>query len=417
MHCLRFLTIWLAAAAAWPALAWSQDHWSSPSTIGSYQSTLPRDWDRAFSGSEPTGVNAGQSFQAVPSQSARFRQDAPDYAPPGVAPNQAPPQPRTENGFYSHPVDGSLSSGCETSSNRNWGIHSDSRSERNANWLVGVNGLVFSRDYEDDLGMSVNALGESLFSTDADLGYFGGVEALIGRRTCQGSGWEARYWGLYPSTATAVLGNLPVTTFTGFADLDYVPSGTTVLDIFNSADAHSVRRTNEFHNVEFNLLRNAGSYQSYFGRPVNIELLGGFRWFYFDEQLGYSAFNSAPGLPVQFNRCSSATNSMMGFQLGARTERQLTCRLSLANSIRGGLFNNRIRNYLCAGAVDGILAEINNGPYAGTDFEFSSRKNDIAYLGELDLGFLYQISSCARLSFGYRAIGVAGVALGADQIP
>lgn len=414
MRCLRYLAIGLAAWLGSAPEAGAQDHWSSPSTIGAYQSTLPKEWDRAFGGNESTGWNAGPSYEQVPSQTARFRQDAPEYPPPmpgnGASPANVHSSPAYENSAYA-------GDGCQSASN-NWRPHFQNRtSERNANWIAGVHGLAFSRDYEDDLGMSVNAIGESLFSTDADLGYFGGIETFLGRRNCRGTGWEARYWGLYPNRATAVLGNLPVTTFTGFADLDYVPSGTTVLTIFNSADAHSVWRENTFHNTEFNVLRNGGSFQGLFGNNVSFELLGGFRWFYFTESLGYSAFNSDPGLPVQFNRCTSTRNSLLGMNLGARAERQLTCRLSLTNSVRGGLFYNRMRSYLCAGAVNGILAEINTGPDAGLDFEFTNYKQDISYLGELDIGMVYQVSSCARLSFGYRAIGVAGLALAPDQIP
>jgi len=38
-------------------------------------------------------------------------------------------------------------------------------------------------------------------------------------------------------------------------------------------------------------------------------------------------------------------------------------------------------------------------------------------LGEIDLGLGYQISQCWRITGGYRALGISGIALATDQIP
>jgi len=58
---------------------------------------------------------------------------------------------------------------------------------------------------------------------------------------------------------------------------------------------------------------------------------------------------------------------------------------------------------------------INNGDAQGQQFDIRDEKNDIAFLGELDFGLLYHISCRTRFRIGYRAIGVSGVALAADQ--
>lgn len=285
-----------------------------------------------------------------------------------------------------------------------------------ANWVVGVNALFFNRDYEDDLGLSYNLAGDSLFSTGADLRTFGGVEAVISRRTCNSWGWEARYWGLYPNTASSTLDGTPGTALAGLQDLDYPPLSVPVLDVYNAAVSHQVTRENSINNFELNMLKNAGCF-TFAGRSTFFELLGGFRWFQFDENFAYSALNTVAPWPNQLDYAVDVQNSLLGLQLGGRTEWCLTDRLRLTTGLRGGLFNNRIAASSRVGDTIGNVATIVGGPYDGAAYDFSSTKNDVAFLGELDAGVVYQFSSRARLNFGYRVIAVNGVALAPDQIP
>jgi hypothetical protein len=57
------------------------------------------------------------------------------------------------------------------------------------------------------------------------------------------------------------------------------------------------------------------------------------------------------------------------------------------------------------------------GPFNGRPYNYSLRKNDVAMMGELNVGSYFMVSQSVRLNIGYRAIGVAGVALSPDQIP
>lgn len=286
-----------------------------------------------------------------------------------------------------------------------------------ANWVVGVNALIFARDYEDDKGLSYNAGGEYLYSTDADLETFGGIETVLSRRNCSGSGWEARYWGLYPQSASNMINNMPGTVLAGLQNLDFAPTMTSVLDVYNAADWHRVTRENSINNLELNLLRNGGCFTGFGCRNAFYELLGGFRWFQFDEYFAYSAINTAAPWPSQLDYAINTRNTLLGFQLGGRTEWCVTDRLRLTTGLRGGLFNNRISHTSRIADTLGNAATIMGGPFNGTAYDFSSTKDDIAFLGELDTGFVYQISSRFRLNFGYRLIAVNGVALAPNQFP
>lgn len=286
-----------------------------------------------------------------------------------------------------------------------------------ANWVVGVNALIFARDYEDDKGLSYNTPGDYLFSTDADLETFGGIETVVSRRNCSGSGWEARYWGLYPNSTSNMIDNMPGSALTGLQNLDYAPTMSNVLQVYNAADRHRVTRENSINNLELNLLRNGGCFTGFGCRNAYYELLGGFRWFQFDEYFAYSAINSTAPWPNQLDYAINVQNTLLGLQLGGRTEWCLTDKLRLTTGLRGGLFNNRISHTSRLADTAGNEATIMGGPFNGAMYDFSSTKDDLAFLGELDTGFVYQISCRARLNFGYRLIAVNGVALAPNQFP
>ncbi len=62
-------------------------------------------------------------------------------------------------------------------------------------------------------------------------------------------------------------------------------------------------------------------------------------------------------------------------------------------------------------------AVIANGSFAGQGFDTDSKKNDVAFLGELDAGLSYQIGSHWRITGGYRVAAFSGIALAPSQIP
>lgn len=281
------------------------------------------------------------------------------------------------------------------------------------NVVFGVRGLIFERDYEDDRGLGSNALNQYLFSTDADHDFFGGVETTLSVRNCSGCGWGVTYWGLYPDEDDYTFANPPLyTTLVGGTSVAL--GGQNFFSILNTADSWRIYRSTEIHNLEFNLLRNGGQTQAIMGGCANIEWIAGFRWFKFSEEFRLASNNSNGGYPPLTLFDLDVENNLLGFQLGANIERSLGCRTTLSLGTKFGVYNNDIyaRQRIQDGA--GTYATVPSGPI---DYNFGSEKDDIATLGELDLGLNYQFSDSLRANFGYRLVGVTSVALAADQIP
>lgn len=294
------------------------------------------------------------------------------------------------------------------------------RRGRNANLIVGVSALSFARDYEDGVLLSRNDRGDKLFTDDADEGDFGGYGITIGRRKSNGKGFELRYWA-FNTDATARLDGASVgTELPTLANLDHLPSARTVKSIFDSALVHVIDRETDINNFEINLLNNGGYYQTRHGRSAHFELVGGLRWFQFDERLAYTAVGDTQAFPLATETLtyqSQVNNDLWGLQLGARNELCFTNRLRGFFGVTAGIFNNHIKTQQNFFDANGVGAVLNDGPSSGREFDGRDSKNDVAILGELDAGITYQVTQRARARFGYRTFGVAGVALAADQIP
>jgi hypothetical protein len=86
-------------------------------------------------------------------------------------------------------------------------------------------------------------------------------------------------------------------------------------------------------------------------------------------------------------------------------------------SVSTGVFNNRVNTRQRFFDQNGSVPVLVSGESTGREFDYSDQKDDVAILGELDLGLTYQLSQRLRARFGYRTFGVAGVALAGDQIP
>lgn len=292
------------------------------------------------------------------------------------------------------------------------------KAEKTANWVLGSRALFFSRTREAGIPLAANEF-DTLWTNDNSYRFVPGVELSLVRRNCAGYGQEIRYWGLYPEQRTAGL------TIPDFKNLlcgldDYqIGSGATNLeDIYEDSDSLQIHRRNQIHNLEINLLRNGGTYLTPGGKTGNFELLGGFRWLYFQENFSYSASGSEM-FSEQVKYDLSARNHLTGLQIGARNEIWICQTVSLISGTKFGLFNNRIRSHQFISNQFDELAQLDNDHYPEDEFDFtaSPRKNDLSAIGELELGVAYQFAQRARLSMGYRVVGISGVALATGQIP
>jgi hypothetical protein len=289
-----------------------------------------------------------------------------------------------------------------------------------SNYSVGLYGMFFQRDYEDQILLASNTAGDKLYTTDADEQNFDGYGVSLASRNSGGGGFEVAYWALNPGRTSAVLtGGNVATAITGLDQLTHVSSGRDLYDIYANTLTQTIIRDTDINNLEFNLLRNGGTFCRN-NRRGFYEMFGGFRWFEFNESLQYQAsIDTAafPLVPSDFFYNLQARNRLLGLQLGARNEVCLGSKLRFFSGVRGGIFNNNIRTVQNITDLNGEIAQVNSGTAAGRPFSYNDEKNDVAFLGQLDVGFLYHLSCRTRVRLGYRALGVSGVALAAHQLP
>lgn len=387
----------IAASAAMVGSANAQAGWNQSTEIGSYQSILKR-----------AGYGAPPSQDAIPA--------APGETPAADATSVVTGQATQgcAGGNCGSAMVGSCGADCGGCSTCDVGRMA-SRGSSGSNTVVGVKGLYFSRDHEDDIFLSENAAGDVLLSTDANYNTMGGFQFDITKRNCDGNGLQLVYWGLYPGQQYAeITGPGLDHQLTGIGDVFVAPGAQDLLTYFNGAESNFAFRESDIHNIEANLLRSGGSFTTRGGRTGNYEMLFGFRWFQFNELFGIGAFNSA-GNPTSVDYEIDVHNTLLGFQLGGRREYCVTDKFNFVLAGKLGFYNNGITHrqtirdsndvygYRTASGVDDY-----NGEYT---------KNDLSMLGELELGTNYRLSSNCRISAGYRLVGIAGVALAADQYP
>ena len=68
-----------------------------------------------------------------------------------------------------------------------------------------------------------------------------------------------------------------------------------------------------------------------------------------------------------------------------------------------------------SGGTGGAL--IAAGPDAGQPFALESKKDDIAFLSEFDIGLAYCIKPCWRIAGGYKVLAISGYADSQNQLP
>lgn len=401
--------------------------WVQSSELGSYQAILAR----AGYAEPPAPSVQEPTFTPAPSPAAS-PQSFPNLAPPQspvanqpYTPTDLPPfGPYSNNSSLPHPDStvGQVGSGnlaaastgrdelgcCETD------LNCAVPQQRNAAWTFGVFGVTWQRDYEDRRRLAYNA-SSNLYTDDVSNGTFSGLGFNLGKRKCNGRGWETTYWGL--STANEVYLTGPTYTYLGgLSQLNHVPSGWTVDTIYNAGDSVRLFRETRMHNFEFNFLQNGGCYRTRRGCQGQYELLAGFRLFKFDEDYSYETSTSAAGMPAVVAYNASAENTLAGIQFGGRSEICLSQRFQLNGGVTFGLFNNHIQTEKCIVDETGYSPLIATGAAAGQPFHNRDTKNDAAALGQFDLGLAYRMTCRTRFRVGYRVMGLTGVALAANQL-
>ncbi len=304
--------------------------------------------------------------------------------------------------------------------------------------------------------------GGAEFRFGATLAAHGGCGGYGGCSDC-GSGcgplaWEAAYWGLAEDTATATVTDTATfgtdgdrtygmmdfrgLVYNGRSVNHYFDYGPPVTDNTTPWDIEirqlTARNTFSAQNVELNLLRlplfgggcsSSGSCDSCGGGSCGGGCFNGPRWqlttmigaryLRLDEELYFrSDFERMDTNALGFLAYNvEAENNLIGFQIGANGAHYMgySGRFALQFGTNAGIYANHIE-------VDQWMdVPVAGGPVTvnptGENFSSSSDTDEVAFLGELRVGASYQTTSHSRIYAGYRALGVTGVALTADQVP
>ena len=231
------------------------------------------------------------------------------------------------------------------------------------NRVFGINALSMSRANFNDERVFDGGLSSGRITLEDT----GGLELFMTTRNSQGRGWELRYFGLFGGSESI--------------SETFFPSGASA----------ALTRSGDAHNVEINYLRQAEGPLSRLGLSLN-EVIFGFRYFQFNDNLTFNS-NFSPAFT------QGAENSLFGFQLGRRLEKQFGYGFGFVGTGKIGVFNNRVDSFL----VNDVGAT------------FGDVKDDVAFLGELDLGLTYTFKPNVRARLGYRAIAATELGLAERQ--
>jgi hypothetical protein len=305
-----------------------------------------------------------------------------------------------------------------------------------------ANGLFMTRTNIPNVPVSIDTDPTTVLNTnDVQSDWSGGFEI--------GFGWcfngnqnavEVSYWGLFPSTEYArfygadALGALDPSPSMEFENLDYSdgynPAGSTAFNFYEDAEVHEIQSTYNVNSVEVNVLGTCCGCGGPFGcaatgcvcrdncLPWGFGWLAGFRYFNFDEHLVFStddADTTFADEDGELHYALETENNLWGVQLGGGVNRCIGCKWSLYGVGKVGVFINDSSMQQSVYGPQGY-AVINTNLFAGDDYAISESKTNLAMVGQVDMGARYQISDRWTAQFGYRVVGVSGVALTSTNI-
>ena len=153
-------------------------------------------------------------------------------------------------------------------------------------------------------------------------------------------------------------------------------------------------------------------------RRVRRFWLAGVRYFKLDEAafLAIDAFDgvidyNSPN--TEFFHDVEMENKLVGFQLGLNLDWCLTKWFLIDAGTKFGVYGNRMNQYQRIYNLNGpAYVDVANPQ----DFTIDNSKDDVAFLGEIRAGVGVRVCKNARLTGGYRAVALSGVALPIDQL-
>ena len=339
-------------------------------------------------------------------------------------------------------------------------------------WFGGVYGLIMTRDGEEDFYLFTSDADPSRLycpSSDFETDYTGGTEVRFGRTFCCCKwGLEFVYWGLNPTYAAATIDTVDVPG-TMRSTVDYYlvwndfPPAVEITAVTDNVVFSRIRRREEYHNVEINILSGpltlaaadcgcgnacgsgygacgvgrggvagpcgtgaCGYTPGYYGRGNGNRGCGGPRWVA-NWAFGVRYFKFDEGLNIFMDRDDrddystdyeifhdiDMENNLVGVQLGTDINYCLTKCLHLDFGSKFGIYGNHATQYQRIFSPNAPAYVLPGTPQ---DFTVRSEEDEVAFLGELRVGFGYRIGCHCRFTGGYRAVAASGVATALGQI-
>jgi hypothetical protein len=154
------------------------------------------------------------------------------------------------------------------------------------------------------------------------------------------------------------------------------------------------------------------------GSPWGFGYTLGFRYLNFSDRFLFSSDptgNAINGDAAELNYLGQFNNNLFGFQLGSGISYAVSNSLTTYVIGKVGVYDNHVtglqRVYGTAGN-----ATINNGPFNGDDAVVrTAGRETFAMSGQIDLGGRWAINQSWSTNFGYRLLGLSGVATAQDN--
>lgn len=276
---------------------------------------------------------------------------------------------------------------CDSCSNCNlyWHGSDECVTSQLPRWYAGADMLVLRRDMEDevvfatDAGTTDIALGTSNFKDEFDAG----VRFFAGYAISDWYRIEGSYFGSYYFN-----GDMAVR-----REDDGMPANDNLDFAFgDTGDFARIRFSSKLNSAEINLR----SRLAMCPRPLQMSLLFGARFMKLDERFFYDS----DGLVVS-DVDVETSNDMLGLQIGLMAQWQCHPRSWLDYELKGGVYGNHARYSSTSNAFAGTMA---------------AQKDVTAFSMDMSLIFNYQLTSALTLRFGYNAMWLSGVALGAHNV-
>jgi hypothetical protein len=250
-------------------------------------------------------------------------------------------------------------------------------------WIGTADALFLHRSDPDSGILAFNTANpnQNLNAGDFDFGTEAGVDVSLARVFASGNLLELRYFGIDGWDATQVVATTPD---------DLLRFNSAPPTFAFAGDAIAARYASELHNAEVNVGHRFSDW---------LGLTAGFRYVELDER----GLSGLVGAAIPYNYAVTTENRLYGGQLGAQM--LLWCGECLSVSVDGkaGVYGNNAEQAAVASTnVARLLA-------AGQD-------DRTAFVGELGIVGVAQLTDCLAIRGGYRLLWLDGVALASDQL-